>query len=76
MIERQPPLKAKITFEMSEITFEVFFLVSNVVFGLSGRFFEVCIHDVSRNGGIRPYALQVYILTAAADDLEAVFDPL
>ena len=69
MIERQPPLKAKTTFEMSEITFEVFFLVSNVVFGLSGRFFEVCIHDVSRNGGIRPYAMLLYILKAPADDL-------
>ena len=76
MIERQPPLKAKTTFEMSEITFEAFFLVSNVVLGLSGRFFEECIHDVSRNGEICPYAMSVYILKAPADDLKAVSAPL
>jgi len=40
----------------------MFFLMSYVVFEIYGRFFEKCIHDVSRNGEVHPYALTVYIL--------------
>ena len=48
----------------------MFFLISNVVFELRGRFFEKCIHDASQIGEVHPYALSVYNLKAAADDLE------
>ena len=54
----------------------MFFLISNVVFELSGSVFVMCIHDASRNGEVHPYALQVYILKAPADDVEAVCGPL
>ena len=40
------------------------------------KVFEKCIHDVSRNGEIRPYALQVYIRKAVADDLEPLLRPV
>ena len=48
----------------------MFFLISNVVFVICGKFFEKCIYDVSQKGEIYPYAMTVYILKAAADDLE------
>ena len=54
----------------------MFFLISNVVSELSGSVFEKCLHDVSRNGEAHPHALQVYILKAPADDVEAVCGPL
>ena len=54
----------------------MFFLISNVIFVLCGSFFVECIHEVSPKEEIHPYALPRYIRRAAADDLEAVFDPL
>ena len=46
----QRSARDKITFETFYNTSNVFFLISNVVFGLSGRVFEKCIHEVSQEG--------------------------
>ena len=43
---------------------------------ICGKFFEKCIYDVSQKGEIYPYAMTVYILKAAADDLEPLRRPL
>jgi hypothetical protein len=45
----------------------MFFLISNVVFGLSGMFFEKCIYEVSQKGEIRLFAPSIYIPAAAVD---------
>ena len=50
--------------------------MSYVVFVECGRIFEECIHDVSEKVEIHPYDQQVYILTAAADDLKPLWRPL
>jgi hypothetical protein len=76
MIVNQRSAEGKITFETRKNTSNVFLLISNVVSELSGRFFMVCIREVSQNGEIHPYALPVYSLKSEADDVKAVFAPL
>ena len=64
------PHKCEITFEKRKNISNVVSLRCFVRILQSGRVFEDCISDVSRNGGNRPYALSVYIRKAPADDLE------
>ena len=76
MIRNQRSAEGKITFETRNNTSNVFLLISNVVSELSGRFFMVCIREVSQNGEIHPDALPIYVRRAAADDLEPFSGPL
>ena len=75
MIRNQRSAEGKITFETRKNTSNVFLLISNVVSELSGRFFMVCIREVSQNGEIHLYAPPIYIRETSADDMEAVFAP-
>jgi hypothetical protein len=68
-------VRGKTTFEKRKIFSNVFFLMCLVRILPSGRVFEKCIHDVSQKEEIRPYALSIYVLKAAADDLEPLRRP-